>query len=76
VIPGSETGIVLYTPDGQEDRIGTCVNTSWEVDNVEKTYSELHEKGVDFDGPPIETTLGNYPVLSVIPGAVPHVQFA
>jgi hypothetical protein len=46
------------------------------VDNVEKTYSELHEKGVEFDGPPIETTLGNYPVLSVFPGAVPHVQFA
>jgi predicted enzyme related to lactoylglutathione lyase len=51
-IPGAETGVVLFTPEGHEDRIGTFVNTSWEVDNVEKTYAELQAKGVEFDGPP------------------------
>jgi predicted enzyme related to lactoylglutathione lyase len=50
-IPGAETGVVLFTPEGHEDRIGTFVNTSWEVDDVEKTYAELQAKGVDFDGP-------------------------
>jgi predicted enzyme related to lactoylglutathione lyase len=51
-IPGAETGIVLFTPDGHEDRIGTFVNTSWEVDNIEKTYAELQVKGVEFSAPP------------------------
>jgi catechol 2,3-dioxygenase-like lactoylglutathione lyase family enzyme len=27
-IPGVETGLALFTPDGQEDRIGTFLNTS------------------------------------------------
>ena len=48
-IPGAETGVVLFTPDGHEDRIGTFLNTSWEVDNVEKTYSELQSKGVEIE---------------------------
>src|SRR5580692_1223125 len=47
-IPGAETGIALFTPEGHEDRIGTFVNTSWEVDNVERTYEELLAKGVEF----------------------------
>jgi hypothetical protein len=42
---------VLFTPEGQEDRIGTFVNTSWEVDSIEKTYSELLNRGVEFNGP-------------------------
>src|ERR1039458_9069693 len=36
-IPGADTGISLFTPEGHEDRVGTFVNTSWEVDNVDKT---------------------------------------
>ena len=43
-IPGAETGVVLFTPKGQEDRIGTFLNTSWEVDHVEKTYAELQAR--------------------------------
>jgi hypothetical protein len=37
-IPGAETGVVLFTPEGQEDRIGTPVNTSWQVDRIDRTY--------------------------------------
>ena len=47
-IPGAETGLALFTPEGHEDRIGTFMNTSWEVDNVEKTYEELAARGVEF----------------------------
>jgi catechol 2,3-dioxygenase-like lactoylglutathione lyase family enzyme len=62
-IPGAETGIVLFTPEGQEDRIGTFVNTSWEVDNVEKTYEELLAKGVKFAGAPAKQSWGTSVVM-------------
>lgn len=62
-IPGADTGIVLFTPQGQEDRIGTFVNTSWEVDNVEKTYSELQGRGVEFMGPPQSQPWGTFTIM-------------
>lgn len=51
-IPGAETRIVLFTPDGQENRIGTFFNGSFACDDVEHTYRELSAKGVPFAGPP------------------------
>lgn len=62
-IPGADTGVVLFTPKGQEDRIGTFVNTSWEVDNIEKTYGELQEKGVEFTGPPQKQPWGTFVMM-------------
>ncbi|MBV9406203.1 MAG: VOC family protein [Acidobacteriaceae bacterium] len=62
-IPGAETGIVLFTPEGQEDRIGTFLNSSWEVDNVEKTYAELQAKGVEFTGPPQKQPWGTFVMM-------------
>ena len=59
-IPGADTGVVLFTPEGQEDRIGTFLNTSWEVDNVEKTYGELQGKGVEFAGTPEKQPWGMF----------------
>ncbi len=59
-IPGAETGITLFTPEGHEDRIGTFVNTSWEVDNVENTYAELQAKGVEFAGQPEKQPWGTF----------------
>lgn len=59
-IPGADTGIVLFTPDGQEDRVGTFINTSWEVDNIDKTYAELQAKGVEFAGPPQKQPWGTF----------------
>jgi predicted enzyme related to lactoylglutathione lyase len=62
-IPGAETGVVLFTPQGHEDRIGTFVNTSWEVDNIEKTYDELRGRGVEFTGPPQKQPWGTFAIL-------------
>ena len=62
-IPGAETGIVLFTPDGHEDRIGTFVNTSWEVDSVEKSYAELQSRGVEFAGPPEKQPWGTFVIM-------------
>lgn len=62
-IPGAQTGISLFTPEGQEDRVGTFVNTSWEVDDVEATYQELLGKGVEFAGPPQVQPWGTFVIM-------------
>lgn len=62
-IPGAETGLALFTPDGHEDRIGTHVNTSWEVDNVEKTYADLVSRGVEFVAAPQKQPWGSFAIM-------------
>jgi catechol 2,3-dioxygenase-like lactoylglutathione lyase family enzyme len=62
-IPGAETGVVLFTPKGQEDRIGSFFNGSLACDDVQKTYDELRGRGVEFDGEPKEEPWGTYVVL-------------
>ncbi len=47
-IPGAETRLVLFTPDGQEDRIGTFSNITFLADDVESTYSVFVKRGVEF----------------------------
>jgi len=62
-IPGAETGISLFTPEGLENRVGTFLNTSWEVENIAKTYDELTARGVEFAKPPQKQPWGTYAVL-------------
>jgi predicted enzyme related to lactoylglutathione lyase len=62
-IPGAETGVSLFTPEGHEDRIGTFVNTSWEVENVEKAYEALLAKGVEFMAPPVKQPWGTSVIM-------------
>jgi predicted enzyme related to lactoylglutathione lyase len=57
-IPGAETGIALFTPPGFEDRIGTFHGFSFATDDVEKTYRELSERGVEFSEPPRKESWG------------------
>jgi catechol 2,3-dioxygenase-like lactoylglutathione lyase family enzyme len=59
-IPGGETNVVLFTPDGHEDRIGGFFNGSFSCDNVQKTYEELKARGVPFDGEPQKTGWGSF----------------
>ena len=47
-IGGAETRVVLFTPQGHEDRVGTFFNGSLATDNVQKTFEELSAKGVEF----------------------------
>jgi predicted enzyme related to lactoylglutathione lyase len=51
-IAGAQTKIVLFTPDTHRDRIGSFANLSFNCDDVEKTYAELKERGVEFVAPP------------------------
>ena len=51
-IPGAETGFVLFTPTGHEDRIGGFMNMAFTADDVQKTWEELSARGVEFVQPP------------------------
>ncbi len=59
-IPGAETGLVLFTPDGHEDRIGSFFNGSFACDDVEHAYRKLTERGVEFEGPPEKQPWGTF----------------
>ena len=57
-IPGADTQVVLFTPQGQEDRIGTFTGMSYATDSVQKTYDELTARGVEFSQPPKKESWG------------------
>ena len=62
-IPGAETGVVLFTPDGHEDRVGTFFNGSFACDDVEATYRQLSERGVEFKQPPTKAPWGTFAIF-------------
>jgi catechol 2,3-dioxygenase-like lactoylglutathione lyase family enzyme len=62
-IPGAQTGIVLFTPEGHEARIGTFTGISFLSDDVEKSYRELTAKGVEFVKPPKKEEWGTSSVF-------------
>ena len=59
-IPKAETRIVLYTMVGQEDRIGSISPIVFAATDAEKSYGELKERGVAFDGPPEKQPWGTF----------------
>jgi predicted enzyme related to lactoylglutathione lyase len=59
-IPGAETRIVLFTPDGHQDRIGSFFHGSFGCQDVDYTYRQMREKGVDFETPPQKQPWGTF----------------
>ena len=59
-IPKAETRVVLFTPEGEEKRIGSFMNMSYVCDDIDKTYAELQKRGVEFEGPPQTQPWGRY----------------
>ncbi|HEY4112420.1 MAG TPA: VOC family protein [Rhizomicrobium sp.] len=59
----AETRIVLFTMDGEEGRIGTQMNCSIGCDDVEATWRQLSERGVEFEGPPQKQPWGSYVIM-------------
>ena len=51
-IPGADTRIVLFTPPGHEDRIGSFHSLSFWCDDVFATAEVLKNKGVQFAAEP------------------------
>ena len=59
-ISESKTKVVLFTPHGQENRIGSFMNLSFTCDDIEKTYNEFKSKGVEFKVTPTKAPWGIY----------------
>jgi catechol 2,3-dioxygenase-like lactoylglutathione lyase family enzyme len=51
-IPGADTRFVLFTPEGHESRIGGFTNLSFWTDDIDATYQEMTDAGVETLGPP------------------------
>ena len=64
----SDTRVVLFTPDGQHDRIGTFFNGAFGCDNVERTHDELTARGVTFTAPPTRQPWGTYATFTDVDG--------
>jgi catechol 2,3-dioxygenase-like lactoylglutathione lyase family enzyme len=62
-IPGADTRLVLFTPQGQEDRVGTFSNLSFLADDVERTHQELVGRGVEFTQEPQKADWGTAAVF-------------
>jgi predicted enzyme related to lactoylglutathione lyase len=46
--PGAQTHLVLLTPPGMEDQIGTNSRVVLHCDDIQQTVKELQQQGVEF----------------------------
>lgn len=67
-IGNSQTGLVLFTPEGHEDRVGGFFNGSFSCDDVEATYRQLKAKGVEFVQPPKSEPWGTSAIFKDVEG--------
>lgn len=58
-IPGAETGLALFTPEGHEDRVGTFQPMSFRCDDVFQTADRLKQRGVKFFEEPKKESWGS-----------------
>jgi predicted enzyme related to lactoylglutathione lyase len=63
LIPGAETGLALYTPEGHENRIGTFQSIAFWCDDVFATAKILNSKGVAFAVEPKSEVWGSTAVF-------------
>lgn len=63
LIPGAESGLVLFTPTGHEDRIGGFQPISFWCDDVFATAKILKSNGVEFAADPRTEVWGNMAIL-------------
>lgn len=62
-IPRAETKLVLFTAQGQEAMIGGFMNITFMADDVEGTFRELRERGVEFIQEPEKADWGTAAVF-------------
>ncbi|HKQ19563.1 MAG TPA: VOC family protein [Candidatus Eisenbacteria bacterium] len=67
-IGSSETRFVLFTMEEHRNRIGSPFNGALACDDVDKTYRELMEKGVEFVAPPVKEQWGSYAIMKDLDG--------
>src|SRR5690348_7776365 len=62
------SGVLLFTPPGHEDRIGTFSGISFVCDDVEKTCDELAQRGVEFAQAPKKESWGVSAIFKDVDG--------
>jgi len=63
LIPGADTGIALFTPEGHERRIGEFQSISFWCEDVFATAKNLKAKGVSFTKEPKNEPWGSVAVF-------------
>jgi catechol 2,3-dioxygenase-like lactoylglutathione lyase family enzyme len=63
LVPGAETGVALYTPDGHERRIGEFQSIAFWSDDVFATAKVLKSKGVTFAQEPKNEPWGSIAIF-------------
>jgi catechol 2,3-dioxygenase-like lactoylglutathione lyase family enzyme len=58
MIPGADSGLALFTPEGHENRIGEFQSVSFWCDDVFATAKVLKAKGVQFEKEPKKESWG------------------
>lgn len=59
----SDTRFVLFTPPGDEGKVGQRFSGALECDDVEATYRQLSERDVAFETPPARQPWGMFAVM-------------
>jgi predicted enzyme related to lactoylglutathione lyase len=75
-IPGAQTGLVLFTPEGHQDRIGTFQPLSFTVQNLEKAHQALTARGVEFTQAPKKNPWGSNAIFKDVDGNLFNVSEA
>jgi catechol 2,3-dioxygenase-like lactoylglutathione lyase family enzyme len=68
LIPGADTGLVLFTPDGHENRIGGFQPMSFWCDDVFATSKIMKSKGVEFKAEPKAESWGTSAIFKDVDG--------
>lgn len=63
LIPGAETGVALFTPEGHENRIGQFQGISFWCDDVFQTHATLKARGALFAQDPRKEPWGSMAIL-------------
>ena len=62
-IPGADSRLALFTPEGQENRIGGFQPMTFWCDDVFATSKTLKAKGVEFAGDPKTEAWGTFAIF-------------
>jgi predicted enzyme related to lactoylglutathione lyase len=63
MIPGADTGLALFTPEGHEKRIGEFQSISYWCDDVFATAAALKQRGVTFTQEPRNEIWGSMAIF-------------
>jgi catechol 2,3-dioxygenase-like lactoylglutathione lyase family enzyme len=68
LIPGAESKLALFTPDGHENRIGGFQPVTFRCDDVFATAKQMQAKGVEFISQPKAEQWGTFAMFKDVDG--------